>query len=183
MVSNTIGPSFLDPRFIRTNLTTTMHNSKFGNSTTKGTKCMKIFKELSDHCCPTPKVCGFILQIILLQPYLDKALTITADNGKAFADHETPGISQCRGVSCASLPRMGARFKRKYQRVDQAILYQRQQFWAHHWCGCWSGDAQAESSPTQNTQLPNTPWGVFYWTRPKGNMIPRIALRSWIHVR
>ena len=27
--------------------------------------------------------------IILLQPYLDKALTITADNGKEFAGHET----------------------------------------------------------------------------------------------
>ena len=27
--------------------------------------------------------------IILLQPYLDKTLTITADNGKEFAGHET----------------------------------------------------------------------------------------------
>jgi IS30 family transposase len=27
--------------------------------------------------------------IILLQPYLNKTLTITADNGKEFAGHET----------------------------------------------------------------------------------------------
>jgi transposase, IS30 family len=30
--------------------------------------------------------------ITLLKPYLDKTLTITADNGKEFAGHETMAI-------------------------------------------------------------------------------------------
>ncbi len=39
-------------------------------------------------CCRLAEVVT-AATIILLQPYLDKTLTITADNGKEFAGHET----------------------------------------------------------------------------------------------
>jgi|MudIll2142460700_1097286.scaffolds.fasta_scaffold280068_1 hypothetical protein len=39
-------------------------------------------------CCRLAEVVS-AAAIILLQPYLDKTLTITADNGKEFAGHET----------------------------------------------------------------------------------------------
>jgi len=40
--------------------------------------------------------------IILLKPYLDKALTITADNGKEFAGHETIKAHLNAEVSCVN---------------------------------------------------------------------------------
>jgi len=57
--------------------------------------------------------------ILLLQPYLDKTLTITADNGKEFAGHEKMKEQlNAEGVFRSSLSLMGARLKRKYQWFD-----------------------------------------------------------------
>jgi len=58
---------------------------------------------------------------MLLKPYLDKVLTITADNRKEFSGHE----SIARQLN-AAVYFVGARAERKHQWFDQTIFYKRQ---------------------------------------------------------
>ena len=67
--------------------------------------------------------------ITQLEPLKEFVLTLTSDNGKEFAGHQK--ISQaidssfffCTPNSCLEkVAFMGARFKRKYQRIGQAII-------------------------------------------------------------
>lgn len=63
-----------------------------------------------------------------LQPHAAHVHTITYDNGKKFAHHAEIASSRCQRPLRSSVPLLGARVERKYERPDPTVSTKRQKF-------------------------------------------------------